>query len=254
MTGESGTENLSAVTRELPSTGERMKDLLKLSEPEKEELRKSISNSKGTVQIWVHTHFTQNYWDPAATRYFERRRKLITKSMAAEMPVIAFIDSQPIFDPGQEKIKKYSEYYLPNHEITKPVYYVRTYANDPTPCLLEDEDDRLGNKKNNWDQLAGVFNGLGINRVIVSGVNLRFQQISALYKPHRSSEEQQFLDEDKKFGENNLPEDCVGGTVVQLQTRGIKVFLSNVTYPEVKPKSPPLSPPGSDRSPEPHPE
>lgn len=210
-----------------------MVDITSLTEAERDKLTADIKKTSGAVQIWVHSHFGRQSWEDDESdiekfgQYAIDREKLIYKTGTSQMPVIAFVESSMDFDPDKTAIQEHAKFY--GRITDKPVYYVRTIENSPTPSLGEKErsnphqDLHPEKDKENWNKVTQLFKSLGVSQAIVSGMYYQDDPFGHLY------EEEPLLPASYR-----LISGCVNSTIAQLKERGIKTYLSKVTYPDVK--------------------
>lgn len=184
-----------------------MKDIMALTAVERETLEGALAGTHGTVQVWIHAPFmgkARSY--PPANNYMTDFDQLVRGSLD-KIPVIAFIGSSLAHDPEHTRLTKDIQYYTGMK--TRPLsYYLRTYENDPTPCLNE-EPWRVRNE-DNWDTFVRHIKEIGVRQAIVSG---KF-----------------FLGE----GADYYYRGCVGYAVGSFEKRGVKCFQSRVTFPDIK--------------------
>ncbi|HLL60825.1 MAG TPA: hypothetical protein VK338_03845 [Candidatus Nitrosocosmicus sp.] len=212
-----------------------IKDFFNLTPDEAEKLQNEVSNSHGTVQLWVHTHFLDDHHSGSAIHesqdgleYMDTRKKVIEKASTGKLPVIALLEGD------EEDIDRYQEYYSflnPNLHL----YFIRTDEDNPTPVTGENITQQT-----RWNVFSETLKKYGITKAILLGRELYH---TTPFKPDIISSMNENKDEVKKFIENNpefiqengevvLPLGCVGTTAMQLSIRGIKIKISKVTYPE----------------------
>src|SRR5260370_2640943 len=101
-------------------TGENNKpdmvDLLNLIDKENAELKAGIQQTRGTVQMWVHSHYRENdssrrygQYSYALEKYEKQRTTLITHRVKMRLPTIALIESD-MHDPYREAISQHAAY------------------------------------------------------------------------------------------------------------------------------------------------
>lgn len=189
--------------------------LYNLEPLQRESLVKKLNLTKGTCQVWIHTHHkTDNSFDP---KYLARRDKLIGNSLNSEMPVIAFIPYNGDFVDLEDQIRSYRMRYesaVGNAGPTKTIYYVPTFENDPLPCTYQTsmkQNLESGMPTENetiveeWQHLSEILKGLGVKQAILSGAFVG-----------------------NKIGD---PTGCVYEARDQLRKLGFKAFISNVVAP-----------------------
>jgi len=185
-----------------------MKDIMRLAEQEKEELKEALMGSSGTVQFWIHAPFNPNQrCYPPVNSYMTDLEKLVEKS-SGRIPAIAFIESPLVSDPKGMKLVQGIEYYT-NIKSRPLLYYIRTYDNDPTPSLTQDV--RSPRMEANWDIFVQTLREFGVKRAIVSG---KHYEHGLVVNPYFSG--------------------CVGYAIDACEKRGIKCFQSVVTFPDVE--------------------
>ena len=201
-------------------------NLYQLSPLEEQNASDRLKATKGTCQMWVHTHHTENEVIPIERRrlqifnYRQKRNSLIKKTISSNMPIIAYIPFNGHDDDLEKQLEIYSNYYESNLDTAtaSTIYYVPTFENDSLPCIFDTSrrQNRLSGAPeggetitNEWNNLARVLHDVGVKKTILSG---------AFYENPTN-----------KLG--GILFGCVNEAQKRLTQRGFKVFVSNVVSP-----------------------
>jgi hypothetical protein len=226
-----------------------IKDVFELSKEEEQQLREQIKAMKGTVQLWIHTHYDEDrlFQNESIVDYLDyksnRSRMVDVGLRDGSLPVISFIESHPLLDPDKQELAKYEKIYSDELESSvispiSPIYCVRTFQDTSTPAVLDLEDYAVLQEDTdieNWNALGMRFVDLGVSTIIIRGRNLYMRDVQ---ENNLSTAEQLYLD---RIGRSNpydetsaikIPAGCVGKCIVELSARGFTVKTSRITYPE----------------------
>lgn len=197
--------------------------LYHLSPLERRNFINRLKTTKGTCQMWIHTHDKENEKItlekrvPEISKYRQKRNHLIKNTISSNMPIIAFIFFDGNDDNFENSIEMYRRYYEANLDTTataSTVYFVPTFRNNPLPCTFQTskmQSIETGGPENEetiskeWNNLAYVLNELGVKKTILSGA---------------------FYNKD-----TNGPSRCVNEAQNRLTQQGFQVFVSNVVSP-----------------------
>ena len=174
------------------------------------------------------------------TQYQKDRARFIQQGLKGSMPVIAFIDANPRVPGSDEIIEDYQVYYSDLHESDKPgeLLFIRTFQGAAVPCLTHQDDYAILNEDtriDNWNELGAFFAELGVQKIILRGRNLAFEEkdserLDTAYTLYLNKHPE--LKDDPEQKRIPLPSRCVGDALVNLEVRGFDVKLSRLTYPE----------------------
>ena len=207
--------------------------LSEMNEEEKEEFRKKVERSNGTIQVWIHIHYMEhtglndpNKDDLLKYRYLRNRA---IASSTEEMPIVTFIEAPPGFE---DEIETHRLLYS---KLTRGlIYVVPTFQTNSVPCIVDKDDTWVKYHKTeveNWDIVGGIFAELGVRKIIMRGGYLDFndvpqEELSLAMDIYSDIKE---LDKSKPV---NLPIMCLGNAIVQLRARGFEILPSRVTFPK----------------------
>ena len=219
-------------TSEAPSRL-RILYLLGLSGNQERELKESILNQGGIVDIFVHPSCEET--DPIsgqtpAPEYLQKRDLFIIRTLTDGKPLIIFEEQSELLKL-EERISG----------ISKDTLYVVATGFGSTPIIPGREilvyHPTHNNIKAAWSFLVEVLKRIGVNGANIGGRYLflhpaeegqEVQELSLLKK----------LAKDKPsanewLGRNILPMGCVGTTARELLERGIDVAFSPISSPDV---------------------
>lgn len=185
-----------------------MKDIMRLTEQEKGELKAALVISKGIAQFWIHAPFDpKQRCYPPVDSYMTDLDKLVKRS-SERIPAVAFIESSLAKDPAGRRLVQNAQYYAEIKD--RPLQYcLRTYENDPTPSLNQDAWNLRD--ETNWNIFVQYLKELGLKRAILSGKHFH-----------------------QEFAVDPYYQGCVGYTAGMLGKRGITCYQSAVTFPDIK--------------------
>lgn len=167
-------------------------------------LKEEIQRSGGVIRVIVHPFFDEyakDYFEhpPAqkkeAIQVQESFKKLATSESDKKIPTIVLEDHRHV----QRTIDQ-----IPG---SSRLYFIPTFKDNPTPSLADNETDRVPEEEL-WESFAKGLEELGVERIILSGVNLDYS--------------------------DNNPEEllqCVGKTHRNL-SKHFKIEMSRMTYPK----------------------
>lgn len=220
--------------------------LTELSKEEKDSLRARIEKFRGTVHVWIHSHYLEPFrfrtsQDRSFIRYESGRAKCISNA-AKGLPVIAFIETEYGTNDFSLNYLKYQDLYR-DLATGGTIYCVPTYPLDPTPYGLVKSNGEDSPNKKNWKELTKIFKSLGIKNIILHGRNyeeIDFAKTRSMvhllpppfidFLSHQKSKDWQ--------GDTyqTLPQRCVGAAYVSFVTNGFVVRISTATYPDIRTK------------------
>lgn len=149
-----------------------LRDLLSLTVEEQVELYKRIEANRGTVQIWVHSHFENDDETryPVKTNleewssYKQTRDFSLKRACGSGVPIIFLIDTR--YDSEEREMTGNVDYYRDvvekanQGQSDKEVYFLETFQGNPTPRLGETKDPSNFNDpytREQWDAVASLL-------------------------------------------------------------------------------------------------
>jgi len=206
--------------------------LSEMAEREKEEFRQKVERSQGTIQVWIHTHYSEDFGPESPNenlRNYKYLRNKAISSSTGEMPIVTFIETPPGFE---DEIEKYRLVYS---KLTNGlIYIVPTFQGTSVPCILDRDDIAVRNHKTeveNWDIVGGILAKLGVKKIIIRGRNLDFSEI----KPEDFTLAQDIYSKIEDLDTSKpvrIPDQCLGNAIIQLKARGFEILPSRVTFPK----------------------
>lgn len=221
-------------------------DLFHMTEEEKEMLAEEIAATDGTVELWIHTHFsdiekpqTQQQIEEFEL-YQKQRDRFIKQGHKGNIPVIAFVESNPLVPGADEILEDYERYYRDlkeNESRPSQILYVRTFSGDSVPCVTRQDDYIVleeDTRVENWNEVGTLLAALGTKNLIIRGRDLAY-----IEKPANrlDSAYTLYVEKHPELLENSketirVPAKCVGHAIVNMEVRGFKILNSQLTYPE----------------------
>lgn len=221
-------------------------NLLTMSDQQRKRMKERIAATNGAVEIWIHTHYANDTGEKTKeeiesfARYLEQRDTFISHGHVGKMPVIAFIESNPLIPGSDEVLEDYKTYYgdlKEDKDTLSEIAFVRTFDNHSVPCIIGQEDYSVFSEDtriDNWNELGGLFHSLGVTTVILRGRNFAYEErdkdrLDTAYTLYVDKHNELAGDSD---GTVSVPAKCVGDAMVNLEVRGFRVLSSRLTYPD----------------------
>ncbi len=213
-------------------------NLFELNYPQREELMKKVSANNGEAVIVIHPFYEEehDYTNPEG-KYSEFKSNLErTISNQDERPTIFFVPARKDLDPENRDVQRFS-IMLALVGREEEAIYVPTDYDSSVPFFKDFEAPYPGSREwdEGWDKVASYLTGLGIQKIILKGRNLRYYEVRGA---RLNKAEKAYIIHKKGVLDNRarelIPVGCLGSAAVELVARGLDVEISEETYPNTK--------------------